>query len=108
MVSYWTTLDDHQQTVVQHPILSDALYRADAVVYDAILTYLNDNSFTAMQQSVRTSLQKLAHKLEQYTVTALRAFPAEFVSCRVELASRTAHLLSRHLGIVQLVRLLYC
>lgn len=47
-------------------------------------------------------LGELATKLEQCIVGALHQYPPDFVGCRVELASRAAHLINRHLGIVQL------
>lgn len=106
VLQFWNQLDAVQRDVVQHPILADALYRADAVVYNAILDYLTANVTSPFDKSMHSSLSRVATNLEQYIITALSAFPAEYISCRVELASRTGHLMSRFLGLTRLVSLL--
>lgn len=107
MMLYWASLNEHHRQVVQHPLLSEAMYRLDAAVYECLLSHVNEGLFSkpfgAVEHHDFMALQKLASNLEQYAVNALNSFPAGFVSGRVELASRTAHLLSRHLGMVQLV-----
>ena len=48
-------------------------------------------------------LQHVSKHLEDWVMTALQSYPTNFVACRVELASRAAHLCSRLAGLAQLV-----
>ena len=102
---FWHSLDSHHYKVIQHPLLSVALYRADVAVYDAILTYLNNHAFLPMEPHIRSALRRLGLNLEHCAALALQSFPQHVKGCRIELASRTAHLLSRHVDIVEHVSL---
>lgn len=116
---FWAQLDSTQQTLVQHPVLSDAMYQADALLYPFLLTQLSERLLYpsshaashqnqhqhAVERSVPVDLVQLGHiakNLEEWAVAAFGSYPKEFAECRIELASRAAHLLARLAGVVQL------
>lgn len=114
---FWSQLDAAQQALVQHPVLNEAMYQADALLYPFLLTQLSERillSTTADEANTRDSdrtapvdLTKLVHisrNLEEWTLAAFESYPDGFADCRVELASRTAHLLGRFAGVARLVR----
>lgn len=113
LLLFWAQLDATQQVLVQHPILSDAMYQADALLYSVLLSQLCDRVLgtstpseedkEAIQPIHLLHLQHIADNIENWALTALNPFPREFVDCRVELASRVGHLLARLVGVAQLV-----
>jgi hypothetical protein len=123
---FWAHLDSTQQSLIQHPVLSDAMYQADALLYPFLLTQLGErvlsvpyssSSHHKQQQTSQQSqyempnptavnLLQLVHiskNLEDWALEAFDSYPKQFVDCRIELASRTAHLLARLAGVAQLV-----
>lgn len=99
------------------------MYQADAMLYPLLLTQLSDRLLLTTTSAFRTSsvlpaqtgitrstpvdLLQLGHiseNLEEWAVAAFDSYPKDFADCRIELASRAAHLLGRLAGVLQLVR----
>lgn len=112
MLLFWAQLDTAHQDLVQHPLLNDAMFQADEILYSTILSQMCDN---LLQPSTLTGLHgdtasidlaqlaRIGEELENWALTALHPFPNDFADCRVELASRTGHLMRRLVGVAQLV-----
>ena len=124
---FWAQLDSTQQSLVQHPVLSDAMYQADALLYPFLLTQLGDRVLATSHSSslshqnqqqiqqrvighqIPVDLLQLVHiskNLEDWAVEAFDSYPKQFADCRIEIASRTAHLMARLAGVAQLVSFL--
>ena len=98
--------------------MSQAMIRADTALYGALLDYLRAELFQSTMEDAgsRSShllspaqmqqLRSMSEKLESYVAEVLKngRFDVQFSSNRIELTSRVAHLMDRHLGLVQLVR----
>lgn len=105
---FWSQLDPTQQAIVQHPVLQDAMYQADSLLYPFLLTQLSERVLLTSQEQnqARLDLAQLEHvatNMEEWAVAAFDSYPKEFADCRVELASRMAHLLGRLVGVAKLV-----
>lgn len=79
------------------------MHTADAATYDAILELLKGQAFVKPTPHAKDRLLYIARNLENWVTTALSAFSPTFAGLRVELASRTAHLVLKHLDVVDLV-----
>lgn len=120
---FWTSLSPDHARIVQHPVVSQAMYRADAAVYGALLDHLRakllassarravdsesvpPNSPGGVSQTQLHELKATAAGMENALANVLgtERFDESFSGQRIELVSRVAHLLSRHIGLVQLV-----
>lgn len=104
--NFWAGLDAPSRESVGHPVLMSLVYRADAVLYDQILDYLQSQTLSPMPQQAFASLRQLAQSMEQVIIVALESYPGNFVGPKIELAARFGHLIVRHLGICQLAQAL--
>ncbi|KAG0146841.1 hypothetical protein CROQUDRAFT_700798 [Cronartium quercuum f. sp. fusiforme G11] len=104
--TFWAGLDVQSREVVAHPVMMSLVYRADAVVYDEILDYLQSQTLSPMPQQAFSSLRQLAQSMEQVIIVALESYSGSFVGPKIELAARFGHLIVRHLGICQLAQAL--
>lgn len=100
------------------------MYRADAAVYGTLLDHLRScvlasaatlpedkpRSPAGMTSAQMHELHSMAGKLEGRMAEIFRQnrFGESFSGQRIELASRVAHLISRHIGLVQLVCSMLC
>lgn len=111
---FWSQLDSSQQELIQHPVLRDAMYQADSLMYPCLLAHLCERLlFNKAAQGSHdglapppvdlVQLKHVATNMEEWAVAAFDSYPTEFADCRVELASRTAHLLGSLVGVAQLV-----
>ena len=94
------------------------MIRADTALYGALLEYLRaqllqsttedagSRSSQSLSPAQMQQLKRMSEELESYVAEVLKSerFDVQFSSNRIELTSRVAHLMNRHLGLVQLVR----
>ncbi|KAH9808995.1 hypothetical protein DFH28DRAFT_594399 [Melampsora americana] len=104
--NFWAGLDAPSRESVGHSVMMSLVYRADAVLYDQILDYLQSQTLSPMPQQAFASLRQLAQSMEQVIIVALESYPGNFVGPKIELAARFGHLIVRHLGICQLAQAL--
>ncbi|KAI5481142.1 hypothetical protein MNV49_005577 [Pseudohyphozyma bogoriensis] len=103
MRNWWSSLTYQQKDVVQHPTISQLIYRADAVVYGAVLEFLHSQVLVDLPPQTFASLRGLADNMERIKSISLAGFDGtSFPGPAIELSARFGHLLTRHLGLCQL------
>ncbi|ORY83539.1 hypothetical protein BCR35DRAFT_265160 [Leucosporidium creatinivorum] len=101
--TWWATLTAEQVALVQHPLVSQLIYRGELALYENCLDFLHGQITVGLMAEQLGSLRTLAEGMESTQRFALAPFDGSlFAAPKVELAARFAHLLKRHLGLVQL------
>ena len=117
---FFDKLSELERQLAQHSLLASMMLRADACIFDEILGRLSVRMQcvqsalimqslmvirkAALAAAVFAQLRALSGGMEQVVISSLNGYDQSFVSPKVELAARFGHLVSRMLGLCQLVR----